>query len=171
MTERWTIVDENSLPVIEFTTFISLDYAGSSKALDYPAEEGTFATYNKVVPPIEIDLTVGAEGTDVELQDKLAILESLKNGTQQVDIITPYKEFKSYTLTDVNYSLNTDDGVGVIYFNLRFKEVKEVGIAFTNSIKYSKDASNSSTVETGQKQTISVLSKGTKALTGQYTIF
>lgn len=163
----WTILDENSLPVITFTSFLSLEGVSSAKVSDYPVEEGSFSTYNKTVAPRDFTVTLAVTGDDVELQEALSCVEALRASTQMVSVIAPYQEFKGYCLESYDFASKVQDGVGILIFSMQFKEVRETKAVYTNSIRYAKTPTAVSVKERGKVQTdTSILSNLSKKATG-----
>lgn len=158
--EIWTILDEQSLPVLSFTSFISLDSDNTSKITNYTSEKGTFSSYNKIVAPDELAVTLAIQGNAAEIQDAIAILDTLRKEPQKVSIVSPYKEYKWFSLESYSYSFNQSQGVNLLIAAMNFKQVNEVEAIYTKSIKYPKNPSASSAVNGGKKQGLqSILSK------------
>ncbi len=166
--EMWTILDENNLPVLEFTSFISLDVDNTSKITNYSVEKGSFTTYNKIVTPNELTVTLAVQGDALKLQNAIDILNTLCNEAQIVNIVSPYSYYAGYSLESFDYSFNQTDGVGILITPLNFKEIRQVQAAYTNSIRFTKNPSAVSKVEGGKKQgeKTSVFFDGAKAVTG-----
>ncbi|MDY5050856.1 MAG: hypothetical protein SPF17_05480 [Candidatus Mucispirillum faecigallinarum] len=161
--EIWTILDEQSLPVLSFTSFISLDSDNTSKITNYTSEKGTFSSYNKIVAPDELAVTLAIQGNAAEIQDAIAVLDTLRKEPQKVSIVSPYKEYKWFSLESYSYSFNQSQGVNLLIAAMNFKQVNEVEAVYTNSIKYTKNPSASSAVNGGKKQGLqSILSKITE---------
>lgn len=171
--EIWTILDENNLPVLEFTSFISLDVDNTSKITNYSVEKGSFTTYNKVVTPNELTVTLAMQGDALKLQNAIDILNTLCNEPQIVNIVSPYAYYAEYSLESFDYSFNQTDGVSILITPLNFKEIRQVQAAYTNSIRFTKNQSASSKVNTGKKQgeKTSVLSDFSKKITGNGVIY
>lgn len=150
--EIWTILDEQSLPVLSFTSFISLDSDNTSKITNYTSEKGTFSSYNKIVAPDELAVTLAINGNAAEIQDAIAILDTLRKEPQKVSIVSPYKEYKWFSLESYSYSFNQSQGVNLLIAAMNFKQVNEVEAIYTNSIKYPKNPSAASAVNGGKKQ-------------------
>lgn len=158
--EVWTILDEQSLPVLSFTSFISLDSDNTSKITNYTSEKGTFSSYNKIVAPDELAVTLAINGNAAEIQDAIAVLDTLRKEPQKVSIVSPYKEYKWFSLESYSYSFNQSQGVNLLIAAMNFKQVNEVEAIYTNSIKYPKNPSAASAVNGGKKQGLqSILSK------------
>lgn len=150
--EIWTILDEQSLPVLSFTSFISLDSDNTSKITNYTSEKGTFSSYNKIVAPDELAVTLAIQGNAAEIQDAIAVLDTLRKEPQKVSIVSPYKEYKWFSLESYSYSFNQSQGVNLLIAAMNFKQVNEVEAIYTNSIKYPKNPSAASAVNGGKKQ-------------------
>lgn len=158
--EVWTILDEQSLPVVTFTSFLSLDSDNTSKITNYTSEKGTFSSYNKIVAPDELAVTLAIKGNAAEIQDAIAVLDTLRKEPQKVSIVSPYKEYKWFSLESYSYSFNQSQGVNLLIAAMNFKQVNEVEAVYTNSIKYPKNPSAASAVNGGKKQGLqSILSK------------
>lgn len=150
--EVWTILDEQSLPVVTFTSFLSLDSDNTSKITNYTSEKGTFSSYNKIVAPDELAVTLAIQGNAAEIQDAIAVLDTLRKEPQKVSIVSPYKEYKWFSLESYSYSFNQSQGVNLLIAAMNFKQVNEVEAIYTNSIKYPKNPSAASAVNGGKKQ-------------------
>jgi len=171
--EIWTILDEQSLPVLSFTSFISLDSDSSSKITNYTSEKGTFSSYNKIVAPDELAVTLAIQGNAAEIQDAIAILDTLRKEPQKVSIVSPYKEYKWFSLESYSYSFNQSQGVNLLIAAMNFKQVNEVEAIYTNSIKYPINPSAASAVNGGKKQgkeLTSIIYDGKKYFTGNGVI-
>lgn len=171
--EVWTILDEQSLPVVTFTSFLSLDSDNTSKITNYTSEKGTFSSYNKIVDPDELAVTLAIKGNAAEIQDAIAVLDTLRKEPQKVSIVSPYKEYKWFSLESYSYSFNQSQGVNLLIAAMNFKQVNEVEAIYTNSIKYPKNPSASSAVNGGKKQgkeLTSIIYDGKKYFTGNGVI-
>lgn len=99
--------------------------------VDSPIERGSFFSYNKTTEPLEITATLSFEGSDTLLQSVLSNLKTLKDSVTMFSIITPTYEYENMTLQNYDYSFNREQGLGVLYVNAVFKEIKEVTVAYT----------------------------------------
>lgn len=163
--EVWTILDESSLPVLTFTSFISLESTNDANITEYVSEKGAFSSYNKIVSPDELSVSLAVQGDSSALQDALSVLDTLRREPQKVSIVSPYKEYKWFSLENYSYSFNSTDGLGLLITQLKFKQVNETEAAYTNSIKHPKNPSAASKVDGGKKQPKqSLLKQGENAL-------
>ena len=162
--EIWTILDEQSLPVLSFTSFISLDSDNASKITSYTSEKGTFSSYNKIVAPDELAVTLAIQGSSADIQNAISILDTLRKEPQKVSIVSPYKEYRWFSLENYSYSFNQSDGC-LLIASMSFKQINEVEAIYTKSIKYPKNPSAASKINTGKKQGLeSILSQARTGL-------
>ncbi len=130
---RWLLADENGLPVVSFTSFLSADIRNEGQVVSAPVEEGSFATYNKVATPLEARVTLGIQGNDSALQDALDTLTTLQAGTRLISLVTPSAEYPNLNLEGFNYSLKRENGLGALFVELSLAEVKQVRARYANA--------------------------------------
>lgn len=128
----WLILDEEGNELLEFKSFISLDVRAESQVVSSAVEEGSFASYNKVEQPLAITAQLAFAGTEEEIQDAVFMLQVLREETLLVSLVTPDAEFESLSLESFSYSRKREDGIGVLYCDLSFVEVKQVETQYTN---------------------------------------
>lgn len=108
-----------------------LSVRSGGSVVDSPIEQGSFFSYNKTTEPLEITVTLSFEGSDTLLQSVLSNLKTLKESVTMFSIITPTFEYENMTLQNYDYSFNREQGLGVLYVNAVFKEIKEVIVQYT----------------------------------------
>lgn len=128
----WAIMDASGKIAIAFSSFISADMRNESQVVSAPVEEGGFASYNKTDTPFEISVSLGFQGMDGELQAALATLARLRESTELVSLVTPDSEYRSLTLKGFNYRRSREDGLGVLFVDLSFVEVRQVATRYVN---------------------------------------
>lgn len=129
---RWTLLNASGDAAVTFTSFLSMELRNESLLLDGPVEEGSFATYNKIETPLEVDVSLGIQGDDAELQKALDTLNSLQAGLELISLITPDAEYTDLNLFGFSFQRRREDGVGVLWVDLMLKSVKQVKAAYTN---------------------------------------
>lgn len=129
---EWTLTDSDGNNVVEFTSFISLDAKIEHNVVSSAIEEGSFATYNKVAKPLQIRITLAVEGNDDEIGTAIDKLYNLSNSTKLLSISSPDVEYNNLNIESVSYIRKTDDGLGVIFFEIKLVEVQEVKAEYTN---------------------------------------
>lgn len=129
---QWSLNKASGERVVEFTSFISMDLRDEYNVVTGPVEEGSFASYNKVAAPLEIDVSLGVEGDDATLSMALDALNKLTGSTEIVSLVTPEIEYCDMNLRSVSYRRRREDGLGVLWLDLKLIEVRQVETQYTN---------------------------------------
>lgn len=167
-----------SSPLIVPDTVLSFEYRGESRVSDYPIEKGSFASYNKVTTPYDIQLVMvcaggriqskiqdGAQKLGLNLgpkymqkQDFIAVLDYMLKKTILVDIVTPDKTYESSSLVNYDYKRETKNGATLLIVAARFREIRVVKAeSYTNSASPSAaDPVSNGTVNPGYSLTVTV---------------
>lgn len=117
--------------VLPTAIIIAMSMKDGGTVVSGPVEEGSFASYNKTTEPFEISATLAFQGTDTYLQSIITDLKTLKNSVTTFSIITPYEEYKSMTLESYSYEYSLDKGLGILYIDAEFKEIREIMLSYT----------------------------------------
>ena len=128
----WAIAKSDGADALAVSSYLDFDIRSDSQIVNAPVEEGSFTSYNKTTQPIEISTSIGISGTDAELQEALAKVDTLKNGLELVSIVTPNAEYKNMNCVSYSYARKRENGVGVLWIDLEFQEVKQVAAAYTS---------------------------------------
>jgi hypothetical protein len=139
--------------VFNVDSFSDLKYTGSSKVSDFPVEQGSFASYNKVVEPFKVNITLTANGTDKTIPF-LAQLEIEKSAANLYNIVTPAITYINATLESYDYSRTASNGVSMITAVLSFIEIRQITPAYTTiALKNSKNPTSKGKTIQGKSQT------------------
>ena len=154
---QFSLVDsETSLSAFDFDSLIQFEVRAEGMVVSSPIEQGSFASYNKVDSPNYIEVQLAKQGTDDVLQAALKTLDDLQTTASKVNFVTPVAEYQGYTLESYDFSMNSRDGLGVLYLTLRLVEIREVTPQYTDSKAISsKDAKrpgDASTIDKGKVQ-------------------
>ena len=155
MTPRqWAILDESGGAAVNFTSFIDLDYQNEGKALEYPIEEGSFASYNKTQNSMELRATVAIQGLDADFNDLLSKLEDYQEKAVKLSIATPSDFYEGFTLETMNYKRTVENNAHMLTVELVFKEVREVKTQVATGVATKpKNPTSAKKVDTGKTQT------------------
>ncbi|MDE9483257.1 hypothetical protein KKJ06_18365 [Xenorhabdus bovienii] len=122
------------------TSFVSVEIGGEATITTAPLEKGTYASFNKVQRPTEIQVTFTVEGwtgfsgaipnlTNFTLNsrtDVLETLEKMRTTAEIYDIETPDQVYSSYDLIKYDYRIRSDSGVTLLIVNAVFQAVMDV---------------------------------------------
>ena len=118
---------------VSFYTMLEMGINSGSKLPSEPIEQGSFATYNRVIEPLGGTCRLALQGTDAEIQSTLNALEELKTGTQKIEFITPFDSYENLMLESYDYRRDGNSGYNVLFVDLRLVEVREVETQKTTS--------------------------------------
>ncbi|WP_347558579.1 phage baseplate protein [Robbsia sp. KACC 23696] len=142
-------------------SILSLEAKRDWQVPNYPQEEGSFASYNKVQMPYDARVQMTKGGSDAVrsafLSDVMAMAESL----ELFDIVTPMKVYRSVNVTHVDYRQTATSGIGLLTLELWFEEIRVTGsVAFSNT----QQPSGAATVSNGTVQPQAATGAQTAAL-------
>lgn len=165
--ELWTLLDESGATAVTFTSFINIDYRNEGRALSYPVEQGSFASYNKTQNPLDIRVTLSAQGTNADFEYILLQLDDYQKQAVRLSISTPAALYENMTLESYSYRRGQDNNAGILTVELNLVEVREVETQVkTTVITSPKNATSSGKTNTGRKQAGSAAQEITKAIFG-----
>ena len=147
---RWGVFStESGESIAEFSGFVDFDYSAESKVAKLPVEKGSFISAHKWSDAFEPKVTLAKEGNESQLEAILAVLEDYRQTTKLVNVVTPYKTYLEVTITRISYSHKQENGHGLILFELKLQEIRQVEAEYTNT---PKKAGSSRTQERGKQQ-------------------
>ena len=149
-------------PVIKPDNIISVDYVNVSNILNYPVEQGSFASYNKVKTPRAHTVVMSKGGSESVRTAFIKKLEELQDSLDLYVIITPDRNYIDVNIDRVEYRRTQTNGAGMIVATIHFVEIRQA------ESMYSGQASPTATkpqaqanVNNGQAQTTSAPSTTT----------
>lgn len=106
---------------------------GEAHVSDYPIEDGTFTTYNKVVMPNGFAIRMTRDGSESDRAAFLKWLEFSKNTTTLYDILCPENVYLNATLRSYRVVRSVNSGAGMIVAECIFQEIRELAAAYGSS--------------------------------------
>ena len=153
----WDIYDsKTNQKIIRFDTFLGYDYSDDVSIMNHPIEDGSFASYNKVVDPATLNVVFAKSGFPFEIREAIEIIEKYKNSTDLVDVVTPYKTYVKYNIKNLHYAIRENSSVNLLVVDIALEEIKEVELGYKNVGYNAKNVSNgdyADTKDTGKKTT------------------
>ena len=147
---------------IDFYSMLEMSINNSSNIPNEPIEKGSFASYNRVIEPIEATAKLAIVGTDSEIQNVLNVLDELQKGEEKISFITPFDTYDNLMLEVYDYRRDGSSGQNVLQVEIRLKEVREVETGKTTKAvdepppieeSATMDGSCASGVDYGERQT------------------
>jgi hypothetical protein len=118
---------------VDFTSMQEFSAEKSSRLPDEPIEKGSFATYNRIIEPRAITCRLSIEGGASKLQSAIDRLTDLCENNEKITLTTPEQSYKNMMLESFDYRRDATNGRGVLFVDLRFKEIREVQSAQTTT--------------------------------------
>jgi hypothetical protein len=122
---KWAIIDQNGSISLTPDSFVSFEYKNERRIPNYPIEDGSFQSYNKVALPFDCRLVVSCSGNGQ--MSKGEFLETIQNMLDSLDLFTistPNYDYKNCNLVHVDYRRESRQGATLILAQLWFQEVR-----------------------------------------------
>ena len=148
---QWSIVDQTGSISLKPDSFVSFEYRNERKIPNYPVEEGSFESYNKVALPFDCRLIVSCNGNGQ--MTKANFLETIQQMLDSLDLFTintPNYSYANCNLIHVDYRRESRQGVSLILAQLWFQEIRIAQQEAANTV----EPSGAATQNNGQVQVI-----------------
>lgn len=148
---------------VEFQSMLEISVNENSNLPSEPIEQSSFATYNRIIEPLDIKTRLGIQGYPSKIQSVIDRLSEMRKGTEKVSLITPSASYENLMLQSFDYRKDNHSGHNVLLVDLTLKEVREVPTTVTTSsvteptppkvsAESAKDGSCASSVDAGEAQ-------------------
>lgn len=127
----WIVKGQSA--AVDFNSMQEFSAEKSSRLPDEPIEKGSFATYNRIIEPRSITCQLSVEGSASKLQSAIDRLTDLCENDEKITLTTPEQSYPNMMLESFDYRRDAINGRGVLYVDLRFKEIREVKSAQTTT--------------------------------------
>lgn len=147
LTPQWGVFKDGD-PVIVPDTILAVEKSKEWRVSDYPVEDGSFQSYNKVETPFDAHVTMTKAGDESERAAFLDTLERITKSLDLYDVVTPEKVYESANIERYNYERGARQGAALITATLMLREVRVTATAaFSNVTRpASADAKDDGTV-------------------------
>lgn len=151
MANGWGIYDLSGNLVFDVDSVLDLKQSAKAKASSFPVEEGTFASYNKVLDPFTTKVRLAVNGPD-RVAAFQAALDVELDSTNLYNVVTPTKTYLNVTLESYDHEqTSSNGGVSGLVVDLSLVQVREVTPAYTTvAIKKPKQPASASTQTNGK---------------------
>jgi hypothetical protein len=116
----------STTPAVAVSSVTELDIGGESKVSNYPLENGTFATYNKVIMPNMFSIRLTRDGSEDERGVFLNWLQVNAGTLDLFDILCPENAYSDATLVSYRVSRSSQSGAAMIIADCIFQEVRQI---------------------------------------------
>ena len=115
-----------SLPIA--ASFVDMDYKQDWPTSDYPVEQGSFQSYDKVQLPFNIPVRLAFSGPAVQRQQFLSVINTMANSLNLYDVYTPEGAYTSCSVDHVEFHRDATR-VSMIVVDVWFEQIRETSTA------------------------------------------
>lgn len=123
----WGILDDTGAAVLVPDSFLSFGNRTESRISDFPVQEQSFASYNKVILPSETSIRVTKGGTLSDREEFLNTLDNIAGDLNLYSILTPERTYLNVNIMRTEVIRRGPQGA---YFlaevDIYFREIKQV---------------------------------------------
>lgn len=147
---KWGVFDADGKSIGDYDSLVASDYQNESRISDYPVEQGSFASYNKVDNPFDVAVTLNCGGDEARRAAFLTACESARKSREFYTVVTPEYTYKNVNFIGLNYRRSLRDGAYMLSVQLVGREVREKNAANSSP----KDPGASDMSQSGMVQTV-----------------
>lgn len=112
---------------IAFYSMEEMSVTNNTSIPSEPIEQGSWASYNRVIEPLEATAILVLEGEEADIQTALDALNELARNEKKLTFITPFASYENMMLVSFDYRRDGNAGFNVLRVNINLKEIREVG--------------------------------------------
>lgn len=120
-------------PAFPVSSVLELDIGGESVISNYPIEDGSFTTYNKVVMPDTFPIRLIRDGAEPIRAEFLKWLQNAKNSLDLYDVLCPENAYPNVTLVSYRVTRTSESGAALILADCLFQQVRQIPAAYTRT--------------------------------------
>ena len=130
--KRWGVF-KGGRPVVEFDSFISIDYRQGWTLADFPLEQGAFESYDKVSLPFDVRVKFAAGGSIQRREALLGSIAAIAKTLELYEVVTPEVVYTSVNVQHYDYRRTATNGNGLLTVELWLLEVR-IGANADNNV-------------------------------------
>lgn len=147
--QQWGLFLDGA-PVIVAENVVSFDYRKQYSVSDYPVEEGSFESYDKVELPADVRMTFTAGGSVADREALLTSCQAIVGDRNLYDAVSPEAIYPNMNVSHLDYRRTAQSGMGLMIVNLWLLEIRQAPAA---PLSNTKDPSSAAQVSGGTVQT------------------
>jgi hypothetical protein len=126
-TPTWGVYEPGTtVKAFDVSSVAELGIGGESAVSDYPIEDGSFTTYNKIIMPNGFSIRMTRDGSESLRAAFLKWLEFSKNNPVVYDILCPENVYTNATMRSYRINRTASSGAGMIVADCIFQEIREL---------------------------------------------
>lgn len=121
---EWGVFDPTGAPIADYDSVFAVGYISDSRISDYPVEQGSFASYNKVDNPFEVRVTLKCGGSEDRRAAFLANCEAARKSLKGYTVTTPETTYENVNFTGIRWERNDSSGSTLLTVELLGREIR-----------------------------------------------
>lgn len=134
----------------------SVEYSKETRVSDFPIEQGSFASYNKVETAASPAVTLCLTGSESNRRSFLEAIDAACKSTDLYSVVTPEVTYINYSVERYNYQRRSSKGATLLIVEINLKEIRQVsalyGMANPGGIDAPKDPGATPQSDSGKVQ-------------------
>lgn len=132
----------------------AVEFSKETKVSDFPVEEGSFASYNKVEMAAAPTVTLCLTGSEANRRTFLEAIDKACKSTDLFSVVTPEITYINYAVEHYNYSRRNSKGATLLMVEIALKEIRQVSARFSKKAQVDapKDAGATPQADNGKVQ-------------------
>jgi len=122
--QQWGIFQGGD-PVVTADSVVSMEFKKEWAISDYPVEEGSFETYDRVSLPFDARIRFSAGGSLASREALLSSIEAISGDTDLFDVVTPERVYTGVTISHYSYNRSARNGVGLLQVDVWVFQVNQ----------------------------------------------
>lgn len=114
----------NGEPAVTAENVISFEFKQDYRIANFPVEEGSFETYNKVQVPYDVRLQFSTGGSVAARQALTDSVDAIIGSTDLFDAVTPEKVYQSVNPVHQSQRRTSRNGVGLLVIDVYCQQIR-----------------------------------------------
>lgn len=147
---RWGVYTGDGSPAVIGDGCVAFEYTKDYRVSDYPQEDGSFRSYNKVETPFQLRVTIQKSGSSPDRQAFLNSVEAVvADAGTLYEVITADQTYSSLTVTHADYRRTAVSGATLLSVELWCEQIR---VTATLALSNTAQPSGASQVNDGSVQ-------------------
>ena len=117
----------------EVSSVQEVNVAGETSVSNYPLEDGTFSTYNKILLPNTYAIRLVRDGSETQRGALLQWLQASLGSLDLFDVLTPEAGYSNVTLKSYRIMRTREAGAAMIVADCIFQEIRQIPAVYSAS--------------------------------------
>lgn len=146
---QWGIYTIGNALALACDTVLSIGFDAEYRIADYPLQDGTFESYDKVQMPFANRVVLAKGGTSEQRRAFIAKIEEMRADLNLYNVVTPERAYLNVNIMHVSIDRSREQGASMITAEILLREIR---VNATASFTRTKDAASAGAASNGNVQ-------------------